>query len=276
MKDLWVPVSGALAQQRNVETIANNVANANTPGFKRDQLAFKEYLTALDKGVEDIDMPRGEWKPSDFYRSYGAEKAKVEVDGSFTIHEQGELTPTGNPLDIALHGPGFFEILTPNGIRYTRKGTFTLNNDGFLVTNDGHFVMSKISIPDNTQENASPPPSPQQRKISLENGKLSINLQGEVFLDSNKVNDLSVMEFKDIHALKKEGNSLYISPDQNNIKLGDNKTAIHQGFIEQSNVNAISEMSSLIRANRNFESIQRVIKAYDDISAKTVNELTKF
>ena len=83
MKELWVPLSGALAQQKRVETIANNVANANTPAFKRDQAVFKEHLTAYEKGT-DIDLPNKEWAPEDFYRSYGAEKANVKVDGTYT------------------------------------------------------------------------------------------------------------------------------------------------------------------------------------------------
>ena len=89
-------MSGAIAQQRNVETIANNVANAQTPGFKKDQLAFKEYLSAFEKGVHDIDLPNKEWSPEDFYHSYGAEQGHVRVDGSYTMHSQGQLTPTGN------------------------------------------------------------------------------------------------------------------------------------------------------------------------------------
>ena len=95
LKNLWVPVSAAIAQQRKVDSIANNVANINTPGFKKDELIFKEYLVALDKGVEDINMPRKEWSPKDFYHTQGAQNSFVKVDGSYTIHKQGQLTPTG-------------------------------------------------------------------------------------------------------------------------------------------------------------------------------------
>ena len=108
------------------------------------------------------------------------------------------------------------------------------------------------------------------------NGKFSVSLEGEVFSGNNKVGDISIVEFNDVHALKKEGNSLFINNDQKNVKIGDIKTSIHQGFIEQSNVNAVTEMSNLINANRNFESIQRVIKTYDNISSKAVNEIPKF
>lgn len=281
MKDLWVPISGAIAQQRKVETIANNIANANTPGFKKDQLAFKEYLTTVEKGYRDIDLPNKEWAPADFYRSYGSQNAQVKVDGSYTSHQQGTLQPTNNPLDLGIHGKGFFEVLTPNGVRYTRKGTFSISNNGQLVTSDGFPVLTKLDIPESALNKEfsgekTKLPGPDERIINLGQGKISFNLEGEIYQDGNKLGQLSVVEFKDLHALKKEGNSFFINTDLQNIKLSDSKTAVHQGFVEGSNVNAITEMSNLIKAHRHFESIQKVIKAYDNITGRGVNEIAKF
>lgn len=272
MKELWVPLSGAIAQQRNVDTIANNVANANTAGFKRDQVVFKEYLTAFEKGVEDIDLPRGEWSPEDFYRHYGAENAKVEVEGSFTDFEQGQLTPTGNPFDLALNGKGFLEVLTPQGIRYTRRTILSLSPDGTLVTDQGHPVLSKTQKEQAEQPNS----NPQDRVIRLGQGQFNVNLQGDIFINNQQASTLSIVEFQDPHALMKQGHSQYINKFPENLKRDDIKTSVNQGFVEQSNVNAIAEMSELIKANRQFETIQRVIKAYDNISAKGVNEISKF
>lgn len=274
MRDLWVPVSGAIAQQKRVETIANNVANANTAGFKRDQMVFKEYLTALDKGHYDIDLPNREFAPRDFYHSYGAESAKVKVDGTYTDFSQGQLTPTSNQFDFALHGPGFFEVLGPNGVRYTRQGNFTLNSQGHLVTNEGHPVLKRLSEQDMREGNEIP--RPEDRIVEIGNHSPTINLQGEIFVAGQKIGDLSVVEFNDPHALKKQGQSFFINHDDTNRKVDTPKTAIHQGFIEQSNINAVAEMSDLIRAHRNFESIQRIIKTYDDISSKGVNEISRF
>ncbi|MBL6991158.1 MAG: flagellar hook-basal body protein [Bacteriovoracaceae bacterium] len=271
MKNIWVPLSGAIAQQRNVETLANNVANANTPGFKKDKMVFKEYLTALEKGVHDVDLPRGEWKPEDFYRSHGAEDSFVKIDGSYTIHEQGQLIPTGNPLDLAVNGVGFFEILSPGGARYSRKGLFAVSNDGTLVTASGYPVLSKI---DWTQAN--PDVDGVNRKIKVPEGVVNVNRQGEVRVNDRLIASLSVVEFGDIHALKKEGNSLFINPDLDNIKKDLPESTVHQGFIEESNVNAVAEMSSLIKAHRHFESVQRVLKMYDNIAGKAVNEIAKF
>ena len=280
MNNIWVSISGQVAQQQKVETIANNVANANTVGFKKDQLVFKEHLTALTKGVEDIDIPRNEFSPADFYHTQGAENAMVSVDGSYTIHEQGTLIPTNNPLDLALQGDGFMEVLTPTGVRFTRKGNLSLNRDGELVTDQGFRVLTALNA---TEENLRDPasigsfPKPEERILKVPtNMKLTFTNEGEVLTRDGVVGKVSVVEFKDKHALRKEGNSLYITPDEANITRTNIKTAVHQGFLEGSNVNAIEEMSELIKAHRHFESIQKAINAYDQISGKAANDIGKF
>ena len=273
MKNIWVPLSGAIAQQRNVETIANNLANSNTPGFKKDKLTFKEQLTVLEKGLQglDIDVPHKEFAPEDFYRSYGAENAKVKIDGSYTDHRQGDLRHTGNPLDLAINGPGFFELSTPNGVRFTRKGTFSLSGEGYLVNEKGFPVLSKLGeIPEGESSD------PAKRIFKITGKKVSLNNSGEIFVDGKKFKDLSLVEFKDIAALKKEGNSLFINNYPENIINETKKSTLHQGFLEGSNVNPLEEMSALIKASRHFESIQQVLKAYDHISGKAVNEISKF
>lgn len=280
MKNIWVPLSGQVAQQRKVETIANNVANANTVGFKKDQLVFKEHLTALTKGLEDIDIPRKEFSPADFYHTQGAENAMVSVDGSFTVFEQGTLIPTNNPLDLALKGEGFLEVLTPNGVRFTRKGNLSLNRDGELVTDQGFKVLSALEVSEESLRDpasAESFPSPEERILKVPpNTKLTIANDGEVLTREGVVGKLSVVEFQDKYALRKEGNSLYITPDEKNILRTEIKTTVNQGFLEGSNVNAIEEMSELIKAHRHFESIQKAINAYDSISGKAANDIGKF
>jgi flagellar basal-body rod protein FlgF len=280
LKNIWVPLSGQVAQQRKVETIANNVANANTVGFKKDQLVFKEHLTALTKGADDIHIPRKEFSPADFYHTQGAENAMVSVDGSYTIHEQGQFIPTSNPLDIALKGDGFLEVLTPTGVRFTRKGNLSMNREGELVTDQGHRVLSHLNMTNSSLRepaSASSVPPAEERVIKLPaNAKITISLDGEVLTREGSVAKLSIVEFSDKHALKKEGNSLFITPDENNINRTDIKTTVNQGFLEGSNVNAIEEMSELIKAHRHFESIQKAINAYDSISGKAANDIGKF
>ncbi|WPU65287.1 flagellar hook-basal body protein [Peredibacter starrii] len=280
MKNIWVPLSGQVAQQRKVETIANNVANANTVGFKKDQLVFKEHLTALTQGVEDIDIPRKEFSPADFYHTQGVENAMVAVDGSFTIFEQGQLTPTSNPLDVGLQGDGFLEVLTPTGVRFTRKGNLSLSREGELVTDQGFKVLSSLNVSNEALREpaaAESFPKPEDRILRVPtNMKLTINQDGEVLTRDGVVGKLSVVEFQDKHALRKEGNSLYITPDETNINRTNIKTTVNQGFLEGSNVNAIEEMSELIKAHRHFESIQKAINTYDSISGKAANDIGKF
>jgi flagellar basal-body rod protein FlgF len=280
LKNIWVPISGQIAQQRKVETIANNVANANTTGFKKDDVIFKEHLTALEKGVEDIDIPRKEFSPEDFYRTQGGQHAFVEVEASFANFEQGQLVPTNNYLDVALNGPGFLEVLTPNGIRYTRKGNLTIDSEGSLVTEQGYHLLSAVqnSEPGRSLAGMAEASSNiESRKIKIPNNqKVSIDLKGNIRNGEQQLATLSVVEFKDVHALRKEGNSLFINNDEANTERSISKTGLNQGFLEGSNVNAIYEMSELIKAHRHFDSIQKAINAYDSISGKAVNDIAKF
>ena len=282
MKNIWVPLSGQVAQQRKVETIANNVANANTVGFKKDQLVFKEHLAAYSQGADDIHIPRKEFSPADFYHTQGAENAMVTVDGSYTIHEQGQFIPTNNPLDIAIKGDGFIEVLSPTGVRFTRKGNLSLNREGELVTDQGFKVLSALNV-NITAESLREPaaigalPKPEERVFKVPtNSKITFSQDGEVLTRDGSLGKISIVEFSDKHALKKEGNSLFITPDEANILRTDIKSTVNQGFLEGSNVNAIEEMSELIKAHRHFESIQKAINAYDSISGKAANDIGKF
>jgi flagellar basal-body rod protein FlgG len=280
LKELWVPLSGALAQQRKVETIANNVANANTTAFKKDKAVFKEHLTAYEKGT-DIDLPNKEWAPEDFYRTYGAEKAHVVVDGTYTNFSQGPIRPTRNPLDVALRGEGFLEVLGPNGIRYTRKGNLTVNNSGELVTDLGMRVLSRVDLPEVGNGNevidvVKQIPPPQDRVIKLGTGRVTINNQGEIFQNGERISQINIVEFENNTALQKEGNSLFINNDSRNILKSQRKTIVQQGALELSNVNTVEEMSNLIKAHRQLETIQRAIKSYDNMANKAYNDIARF
>ncbi|MBF0366107.1 MAG: hypothetical protein HQK50_11085, partial [Oligoflexia bacterium] len=107
-------------------------------------------------------------------------------------------------------------------------------------------------------------------------GKISVSQQGEILVNGNALGELSLVEFSDIHALKKEGDSLFINSDEKDIFKSEVKSQIHQGFVEGSNVDAILEMSNLIKANRQFESMQRALKTYDNIANRGVNDIAKF
>ena len=264
MKELWVPVSAAIAQQQKVDTIANNVANANTPGFKKTDLTFREHLTTLEKGLSNPSLPNKTWSPEDFYHTHGNESSFVKTDGSYTNFNQGQIIPTGNTYDMAIKGRGFFEVLSPNGVRYTRKGNFNINNEGRLITDQGYFILKK-------DEGI----SPEERVINIPQGAFSVTKEGMIISNDSNVAELNIVEFVDAGSLLKEGSSLFSNKYPENIKK-ESSSIIFQGFQEQSNVNVIHEMSELIKASRNFESIQRVIKTYDNMAEKLNTNILRF
>lgn len=277
MKNIWVPLSGQIAQQQKVDSIANNIANANTAGFKRDSVVFKEHLTALDKGLTDIDIPNGDWTTEDFYRTQGAENAMVKVDGSYTDFTQGSLQPTNNPLDFALFGKGFFEVLTPSGVRFTRKGNFNLNQQGNIVDSNGFKLLAKAPPSDPGQKRIPNDTDILNRVIKIPtNSKISVSKEGQIFSRDGKIGDMSIVEFKDMHALKKQGHSLFINNAAENILRSKVSTSVNQGFSEASNVNTIREMSELIQAHRQFENIQKAIQTYDSLAGRAASDIAKF
>jgi len=170
--------------------------------------------------------------------------------------------------------------LTPNGIRFTRKGNLSLNKEGELVTDQGFKVLTALEVPDEALRNPASEsnlPKPEDRILKLPlNSTVSISIEGELNSSNGPLGKLSIVEFKDPQALKKEGNSLFISPEEANMNRTQIKTTVNQGFLEGSNVNAIEEMAELIKAHRHFESIQKAINAYDNISGKAANEIGKF
>jgi flagellar basal-body rod protein FlgF len=265
-KGIYSALSGAMAQGQQLDTIANNIANANTPGFKSDKNAFKEYLTILEKAPDVNSVPRIPASVESFFDMQGTDKSYVTMDGTFTDHTQGGVRATGNSLDIALEGKGFIEVLTPQGPRYTRKGTLSLSSEGMLVNTDGLPVLRKddggtpatertITIPDNTP--------------------LTFTQNGGIFQNGQSIGDLSIVEFEKNDHLKKIGNALYTSTDPTILPSQTPQTQVHQGFLENSNVNIVKEMTDMIQATRNFESSQRVIKAYDEMDSRLVNDVPK-
>jgi flagellar basal-body rod protein FlgF len=266
-KGIYSALSGAIAQGTQLDTIANNIANANTPGFKGDKQTFKEYLTVLEKAPQVNSVPTIPASIESFFDMQGTDKSYVVPDGTYTDHSQGGLKATGNSLDVALEGRGFLEVLTPQGTRLTRKGTMSMSPDGTLITTDGLPVLKK----DTTGGQA----TPQSRVIRLGQGAVTFTQQGDIYQGGNNLGKLSLKEFSDNEHLKKIGNSLYAVTDATVGEVSNPQTQVHQGFVETSNVNIVKEMTDMIQATRNFESSQRVIKAYDEMDGKLVNEVPK-
>lgn len=267
VKGVYTALSGAMAQSLNMDTIANNIANVNTPGFKKDTQVFNEYLTANEKEQTGMPVPRIPASIESFYDLQGGDQSFVDSKGTFTDFSQGSLKVTGNPLDMAIDGEGFFEIATPDGIKLTRSGNFTMDGNGRLVTKEGHFVLR------NGGEGA----NPEARAINLNGSQsLSVNDQGDIFQGTELVARVSVVDVANKDSLQKMGNSLYgFKPGQNAEILSKANPSLKSGFIETSNVNVVKEMTDMIKTQRVFESTQKAISAYDSMNDKLVNVVGK-
>jgi flagellar basal-body rod protein FlgF len=183
---MWTAASGASAQAQNLETIANNLANADTPAFKKDITTFKEYLSKTEREQDPKDIPRGEIKDKDFYPIEGKDQSFVVVDGTHANFKQGHLKVTQSQFDLALDGPGFLEINTPFGLRYTRHGNLKVTSEGRLVTNEGYPLMSAQSAglaQEGANQPLAPNPNPAARFINLRDRgpRFTISAQGEIY-----------------------------------------------------------------------------------------------
>lgn len=260
-KGIYTALSGAIAQNERVETIANNIANVNTPAFKRDQQVFKEYLASYEKSPTTLKVPRVPASIESFYDMQGGDKSFVDTAGTHTDFSQGGMKQTGNDLDIALEGKGFFEVLSPQGqVKYSRSGSLRVDGQGRLTTPDGFFVLREGGG------------DPQSRTIQLSSSPVSFSNTGGIYQNGESVGRLALVSIEPAQALQKMGASLYsINNNIANIVEPNSTVQVHQGALETSNVNIVQEMTDMISATRTFESTQRAIKAYDSMSEKLVN-----
>ena len=294
---IWTATSGAAARAQAVDVVANNLANADTMGFKKDELTFKEYLAANEREHLAVDVPRGPVTDKDLNPLDGRDQSFVVVHGTSTNFRPGSLRVTNQQLDMAVDGPGFFEVSTPSGIRFTRHGSFKLSTDGRLVTSEGFPVLTSqpggmaAQIPNTAQPLANAQPGqggPETqggvaagqgvgaRFINLRDakGRVSISPKGEVFSGETLIGKLSVVEFADTRKLRKDASLTFENPDPSNIQQAE-RSQIRQGVLETSNVNPVEEMTNLIRANRLFEHDMKAMKTYGDLMQREVNDIGK-
>lgn len=296
---LWTAVAGASAQAHTVDTVANNLANADTLGFKKDVPAFREYLSVLEREHEAQDVPRGPIKDKDFYPLDGRDQAFVVVDGSYTNFRPGSLKVTQVPLDLALDGPGFFEVSTPSGVRYSRQGSLKMATDGRLVNAEGYPVLAAqpgglaSALPASAVQPGQGWPTTQggvaaepgmnvanatvaQRYINLRDRgtNISISSSGEIYAGDELVAKLNVVEFRDLKKLRKQGSLLFENRDPANL-APPQRTVVRQGMVETSNVNPVEEMTNLIKANRMFEHDMKALKTYGDMLGREATDIGK-
>lgn len=242
MDSLYPALSGALAQEINLDIIANNLANINSTGFKKDF----SVLSAYDPLGNDQPAPNGGKEP---LPSFGY------LDSIRTDFSAGASKQTGAPLDVAVDGLNFFAVQTPGGTRYTRNGSFTLNSQGQIVTESGYPVLG-LSGP-----------------MTLPPGKISINQDGKVSVAGTEVDTFQVVQFSDVKKLTKTEGTLFVASDMTPVPSTEKR--VQQGYIEGSNVNPVEEMVGMIRLMRLYEASQKVMQSSDAMSTRASNDIGK-
>lgn len=278
-KGVWPAVSGAIAQNQRLDVVANNLANINTTGFKRDEAAFREIIADAERANRESDIPRQPYTEKEIHPLDGRDKAYVVLDGVFTEFSQGKIKATGSPLDIAVEGRGFIEVLTPQGLRYTRQGGLKLDSAGALVTTEGFRVMSTSNEGLGGASTVTPTAEElAARSILFDEvrpGRVSITERGEIYQGKELVGEISIVEFVSPKLLMKEGSSLYRNDVAANLQRQTVESKLRQGMLEMSNVNPISELTSMLQATRIFEANQKIVKTYGELEAKAVNDIGK-
>lgn len=274
-------VGGMIAQFNRLDTISNNLANANTNGYKRDDVVIGDFLRLYQEFKHELPLQNHTREASKFLnRTINRVPAVVEEYSDLTV---GSFAHTENPLDLALKNKNaFFAIETPNGVRYTRDGAFELDNNGTLVTKQGFVVLSSEGL--NSPENMSEAGA---IRIDLSSNNIEISKNGEVFVRnlSNEnigvaepIGAVAVVSFINPKYLKKVGDNLYELPaerENERISLNDSDV-VASGFIEKSNINPVVEMTALITTNRLVDIYSKVMKTYqDDLAPEAINKLAQ-
>ncbi|BCS55806.1 flagellar basal-body rod protein FlgF [Geobacter sp. SVR] len=236
---MYSALSGNIAAMKRLDIISNNLANVNTPGYKKEKMTFESMLAG---SVNPPAVPQGSTADPIL------QKENVYID-----YSAGPIAQTGNPLDVSIDGDGFFVVNTPDGQAYTRQGNFRLAADGTLVTSDGHTVLG------------------QGGAIQVQGGKVEIDAKGVVSVDGTPAGTISIVDFPKPYNLTKVGKALFVPGAQANPQAA--QSAILQGQLEGSNVDTISEMVQMIETTRYFEACSKVIKGYDDMATKATNDL---
>jgi flagellar basal-body rod protein FlgF len=249
---LLIGLSRQIALQRELDVVANNVANMNTTGYKADSSVFEEYLmpVAQAAGFQGADRRVSYVQDRATWRNFSA----------------GPIRPTGNPLDVAIDGDAFFVVETPRGERYTRNGAFQINAQGELVTSDGDRVVGDGG----------------PIQFQSTDNSISINPDGTITAreGSNSRNDsargrLRLVRFDNAQQLQKDGATLFSAPASVTPQDGSIRSRVKQGSIEQSNVQAVIEMARMVEVTRTYTQITAMLQQFSDLRRSAVEKLAE-
>jgi flagellar basal-body rod protein FlgG len=253
MRSLWTSASGMTAQMLKIDTVTNNIANVNTTGFKRDHVVSHEFSDVLMSRMNDpgLRMFGGSWP-------IGNVNPGVFIDDVFTAFTQGPLQQTGNALDVALAGQGFFNVYLDGENLFTRDGTFTLAN-GVLMTASGGRVQG------------------QNGDITLPEGYIVIDEEGRIYVNNEYIDTLAITNFspEGLHGLRKMQDNFFRHSDYSMGEEIPFEGSIQQGFLEGSNVNIVQEMVQMITISRAYETNARMITLQDGTLQRAVNDIAR-
>lgn len=259
MQSLSIAATGMMAQQLNVEVISNNIANMSTSGFKRQRAEFQDLLYQNLRRVGTNSSDTGTIVPSGVQIGLG-----VKTGAVYRIMTQGDMNNTGNKLDLAIQGRGYFRVELPSGEdAYTRAGNFQLSAEGQIVTSDGYTVQPGITVP------------PEATDITIsKDGQVQATIPGQTA--PQIVGQLELSNFQNEGGLDPMGDNLFLETAASGAPDTGNPGAtgfggLQQGFLETSNVNAVTEISDLITAQRAYEMNAKVITASDEMMSVASN-----
>ncbi|WP_104640848.1 flagellar hook-basal body protein [Helicobacter bizzozeronii] len=262
----YAATGGMVSEFNRLDQISNNLANLNTAGFKRDDVVVGDFLRLYQNYRDKLPLP-DQTKQAAQYLNRNLNRVPIIVE-SYTDYSLGPMAKTDNPLDFALSDPNaYFAVQTPQGVAYTRDGSFTIDSQGFLSTKEGYHVLSRGGIENGTGIQMLP------------GAGFSVGPAGDVyFRDGNEEvpgGALAVVGFQSQKLLKKVGNNLYTYPqERTHERVELNAPIVRQNFLEKSNVNAVIEMTRLIEANRLVDMYSRVLRTHmDDMHAEAISKL---
>lgn len=246
MESLYIAASGMHAQQTNLDVVANNLANVNTPGFKKSRVDFEDLVYRAVQSSQN---------PEQRAHALGLGAA---ISTTAKVFTPGDLKKTDRSLDLGIQGYGFFEVTLPDNTHaYSRSGSFQVDRDGYLVTSDGHQINPSIQIPSDSQEVLFAKDGTVFAKVPGENAPIEIGqLELANFSNSSGLNPIGSNLYL---ANEASGNPQYSKPSE------DGTGGIAQGFLEASNVQLVEELTNMIMAQRAFEMNSKVVQASDEM-----------
>jgi flagellar basal-body rod protein FlgF len=272
-RGFYTVASGMLAQQRKTEMLTNNMANANTPGYKADQASMRAFPEMLLERLGSAEAPTDRKISLPFNQTVGTLNTGVYMQETIPKFLQGDIRETGRKADIALvngsmpadedsgmQGSVFITVEGADGPRYTRNGNLTVNGNGFLTTNSGYYVLN---------ENGG--------RIQLETDDFKVGETGEILVEDTAVARLGIGFSENPNTMIKQGDGLFATegnePLQNAYDADGVVFSTKQGYLERSNVDASRTMTDMMTAYRAFEANQKVLQAYDRSMEKAANEI---